>query len=125
VTVLEKRDIEVCVRCLTVLREGDEVVFFEEFDSQWAHCPVRDTEGCFDRQRKNRKHHHREIGRRVSYLKKGEHLVVVQDTFGAVWGYGNEYHKTEVGEDPQEKWESLKANDKEGALVLDLIAGRA
>lgn len=117
----KQRDNEVCVRCLAIIREQGKAKSFFEHGRWWWYCT--DEAWCKATQDVNRRNHRRTIDHRVLWLKPGEHLLVVQDYFGAQYGYGNLYIKVEAREDPKAIWAARKADDKDDALVLSETIG--
>lgn len=97
--------IQVCVRCLEPSDAKSAVIQISLFDHWCWACT--DTTRCIERQAENKTRHQREITHRIGRgagrgARRHTHLVVVQDLFGNLYGYGNFYVAVNPGEDPQE-----------------------
>lgn len=111
-----QNDIECCVRCVTILRQPVKAEAFFEKGRWWWLCA--DKAACSARLAVKGEEHQSWVASRKAHLKPGEKLLVVQDHFGARYGYGNYLVTVKAGEDAQAVWAAMKAADKEDALVL-------
>ena len=95
----KRTPIEVCCRCLWVLKPPEDAQQIWLLEKWYWSCA--DGDKCAERQAENKVLHRKEIDGR---LKRGRgiytHLVVVLDHLGFMFGYGNYY----VGVKPDEKW---------------------
>ncbi len=112
-----RTSIEVCARCLTIIKGGDRAAQERLFGEWWWHC--LNAEACSKRQQKNKARHQEEIARR---LKNGRghhtHLIVVLDQLGEMYGYGNYYVAVNPGEDPEQVAQKYRDDD---VLVVQSI----
>ena len=95
-----QESIEVCHRCLRVLR-GNARIDLDWLCGEWVWC-CANLDVCKRRQKQNRRDHRNEIGERL-FRGRGHHthLIVVLDKFGAIYGYGNYYVAVEPGQSPE------------------------
>ena len=115
--------LECCSRCLHILYDRGDVQLMKIADEDTTAC--LDDEACEKRQAKQRESHRREIGRRLRAGRgRYTHLVVVQDKFGAVYGYGNFYLEVDPGQTPVGRLTAfLEKNDytMEGLVVEKVL----
>lgn len=93
-------NVEVCIKCLARIQGATGVMIDIDGQSWWC---CRDQARCAARQSDNKARHQREIDHRIRAGRgRFTHLIVVQDTFGARYGYSDVFFDVRPGELPED-----------------------